>query len=293
MVKYYRYWVINVTTKSNVHGAISIVNALATGKGSALGISLETTAEVLLTSESNVEVIINNDKSEDTNLARECFKLIQDHSSESCGAKISVNSDIPIGRGLKSSSAAASAIVLSCLKAFDLTMNQNEILDLSVQASKNAGVTITGALDDTAACLLGGLVVTDNSSNSLLSRKIVDDDYSILLHVPEPKNYTRDVDLSNSDKFEESIDAIISMALNGNYLNAMSLNGMIFSKILKQSDAASILALKSNALSAGLSGTGPSVAAICNSDTKSSIIDSWKSLDGDIITAKINNAEGL
>ena len=172
-------------------------------------------------------------------------------------------------------------------------MNQNEILDLSVQASKNAGVTITGALDDTAACLLGGLVVTDNSSNSLLSRKIVDDDYSILLHVPEHKNYTRDVDLSNSDKFEESIDAIISMALNGNYLNAMSLNGMIFSKILKQSDAASILALKSNALSAGLSGTGPSVAAICNSDTKSSIIDSWKSLDGDIITAKINNDEGL
>ena len=87
---------INVTTKSNVHGAISIVNALATGKGSALGISLETTAEVLLTSESNVEVIINNDKSEDTNLARECFKLIQDHSSESCGAKISVNSDIQL-----------------------------------------------------------------------------------------------------------------------------------------------------------------------------------------------------
>ena len=114
-----------------------------------------------------------------------------------------------------------------------------------------------------------------------------------MIHVPEHKNYTRDVDLSNSDKFEESIDAIISMALNGNYLNAMSLNGMIFSKILKQSDAASILALKSNALSAGLSGTGPSVAAICNSDTKSSIIDSWKSLDGDIITAKINNDEGL
>ena len=29
------------------------------------------------------------------------------------------------------------------------------------------------------------------------------------------------------------------------------------------------------------------------SDTKSSIIDSWKSLDGDIISAKINNETGL
>ena len=293
MVKCYQYWVINVKTQSKVHGAISIVNALATGKGSALGISLETTADVFLTSESNVELIINNDKSEDPNLARECFKLIQNYSSESCGAKITINSDIPIGRGLKSSSAAASAIVLSCLKAFDLTMDEKEILDLSVQASKNAGVTITGALDDTAACFLGGLVVTDNSSNSILSRTIINDDYSILIHVPDHKNYTRDVGLFESDKFEDSIDVLISMALNGNYLSAMSLNGMIFSKILKQSDAASILALKSNALSAGLSGTGPSVVAICNSDTKSSIIDSWKSLDGDIITTKINNDAGL
>ena len=136
MVKYCLYWVINVKTTSTVHGAISIVNALATGKGSALGISLETTAEVLLTSENNIEVIINNDKSEDASLAHECFKLVQNQSSESCGAKITVNSDIPIGRGLKSSSAAASAITLSCLKAFDLNITEKEILDLSVQASK-------------------------------------------------------------------------------------------------------------------------------------------------------------
>ena len=108
-------------SKTTVHGAVSIVNALATGKGSALGISLETTAEVLLTTENNIEIIINNDKSEDKTLARECFKLVKPSSSESVGAIITVDSDIPIGRGLKSSSAAASAIVLSCLKAFDLS----------------------------------------------------------------------------------------------------------------------------------------------------------------------------
>ena len=114
-----------------------------------------------------------------------------------------------------------------------------------------------------------------------------------MIHVPKNKTYTKDVDLSNSTDFDSSINTLISMALEGNYLNAMSLNGMIYSKLLKQSDLASILALKSNALASGLSGTGPSVAAICNSDTKSSIIDSWKSLDGDIISAKINNETGL
>ena len=137
------------------------------------------------------------------------------------------------------------------------------------------------------------MVVTDNLSNKILSRKEIDDDYSVLIHVPKNKTYTKDVDLSNSTDFDSSINTLISMALEGNYLNAMSLNGMIYSKLLKQSDLASILALKSNALASGLSGTGPSVAAICNSDTKSSIIDSWKSLDGDIISAKINNETGL
>ncbi|PXF23434.1 MAG: shikimate kinase, partial [Thaumarchaeota archaeon] len=170
-------------TLSTVHGAISIVNAIATGQGSALGISLETCAEVTLTSDNLVEVIINNDKSENIGLAQECFKLVKMKTSESCGAKITVNSDIPIGRGLKSSSAAATAIVLSCLKAFEIVMTEKEILDLSVQASKNSGVTITGALVDAAACFLGGLVVTNNSSNELLSRVIIDDDYSILIHV--------------------------------------------------------------------------------------------------------------
>lgn len=293
MLKYWICWVNDMKTLSTVHGAISIVNAIATGQGSALGISLETCAEVTLTSDNLVEVIINNDKSENTGLAQECFKLVKMKTSESCGAKITVNSDIPIGRGLKSSSAAATAIILSCLKAFEIVMTEKEILDLSVQASKNSGVTITGALDDTAACFLGGLVVTNNSSNELLSRVIVDDDYSILIHVPDHKSYTKDVNYSGSDEFIHSLDTLISMTLEGNYLSAMSLNGMIYSRILKQSNESAILALKNNALAAGLSGTGPSVGVICLSENKSSILDSWKNLDGDIITAKINNEKGL
>ncbi len=293
MLKYWICWVNDMKTLSTVHGAISIVNAIATGQGSALGISLETCAEVTLTSDNLVEVIINNDKSENIGLAQECFKLVKMKTSESCGAKITVNSDIPIGRGLKSSSAAATAIILSCLKAFEIVMTEKEILDLSVQASKNSGVTITGALDDAAACFLGGLVVTNNSSNELLSRVIVDDDYSILIHVPDHKSYTKDVNYSGSDEFIHSLDTLISMTLEGNYLSAMSLNGMIYSRILKQSNESAILALKNNALAAGLSGTGPSVGVICLSENKSSILDSWKNLDGDIITAKINNEKGL
>ena len=68
MLKYWICWVNDMKTLSTVHGAISIVNAIATGQGSALGISLETCAEVTLTSDNLVEVIINNDKSENIGL---------------------------------------------------------------------------------------------------------------------------------------------------------------------------------------------------------------------------------
>ena len=65
-----------------------------------------------------------------------------------------------------------------------------DVLNLSVEASKKSNVTITGAFDDAAASLLGGLVVTDNTNNELLSRNVIDNDLSILIHVPEPVSYT-------------------------------------------------------------------------------------------------------
>ena len=74
--------------KAKVHGAISVVNAIATGKGSALGISLETNAEVTLHSDDLIQVIINDDLSEDSTLAKECFKIVRKKTSQTSGAKI-------------------------------------------------------------------------------------------------------------------------------------------------------------------------------------------------------------
>ena len=50
-------------TRATVHGAISIVNAVATGKGSALGISLKTTAEIHM-QKGEGKIFYNNKNSE-------------------------------------------------------------------------------------------------------------------------------------------------------------------------------------------------------------------------------------
>ena len=97
-----------------VHGAVSIVNAISIGKGAALGIDLTTTAYVdIIDDRPEIQVEIDGSPSEDTGLAREAAKVVlRRYAEKGSGANVRIISDIPIGKGLKSSSAAANAVVL-------------------------------------------------------------------------------------------------------------------------------------------------------------------------------------
>ena len=86
----------------------------------------------------------------------------------SFGAKIKTCSNIPIAKGLKSSSAAANAAALAATAALGKTLDDLELVKLGVDAAFDAKVTVTGAFDDACASYFGGVVVTDN-----LKREIV------------------------------------------------------------------------------------------------------------------------
>ena len=64
-----------------VHGAVSIVNAISIGRGAALGIDLETVAEVLLVEDNRDVQAVTDIPSEDTKLvtsaAQEVLKKIR------------------------------------------------------------------------------------------------------------------------------------------------------------------------------------------------------------------------
>src|SRR5208283_5506582 len=92
------------------HGAATIVNAIALGKGAAFGVDLWTKAEVKLTDEPYViKAEITSDPKENTLLMEKTVtRVLQRFSLEdSFGAKVKTWSNIPIAKGLKSSSAAA------------------------------------------------------------------------------------------------------------------------------------------------------------------------------------------
>jgi shikimate kinase len=273
-------------TRAEVHGAVSIVNAIATGKGSALGISLKVTAEVEFQKGRGMWVITGRN-GDDELIKNIIQKTIPKQIIESNMITIKVDSEIPIGYGLKSSSAVSNAVALACSQIEkEDDVNDYAILEVAVRSSLEAKVSLTGAYDDATACYFGGFTVTDNYSRRLVRRERAPENlYAIILL---PSNTSRgDVrKLSNlSDIF---IDAF-RFAESGQYWKAMKLNGVLASAALSSSYIPVMVAMEHGALSASISGNGPSIAAVGYEDTVEPIVDALSKFEGKIIVSKVNN----
>ena len=89
------------------------------------------------------------------------------------GAEIKTWSNIPVAKGLKSSSAAANATALAATAALGKTLDDLELVKLGVEAAFDAKVTVTGAFDDACASYFGGVVITDNLNRQIIKQVAV------------------------------------------------------------------------------------------------------------------------
>ncbi|MDI6856249.1 MAG: shikimate kinase [Candidatus Thermoplasmatota archaeon] len=276
------------------YGAASIVNAIPTGKGCAFGINLRTEAEVKLTNEAGVfEVFIKNDPKESGKLAENCARLVLKKFGleKEYGARIITNSEIPISKGLKSSSTAANAVVLACYRALNKKYNDLEIINLGVDASLLAKTSITGAFDDACASYLGGVVATDNTKRKILKRYKIDKNYDVIIYVPKKKIKKSELNLRRARKLSKFSELAFELALRKNYSLAMLINSLAWSDYLKLSSEIELDSLKFGAIAAGISGTGPSVVILAPKDRAYDIIEMIKTKDknAEIIKTKLNN----
>ena len=93
-------------------------------------------------------------------------------------------------------------------------------------------MTITGALDDALASMLGGVVVTDNRSmHASQARGAVES--QVMLLVPERKLFSRDTDVSRSRLIAPLADVAFDLAMRGDYGRAMTLNGLAYCAALR------------------------------------------------------------
>jgi len=273
------------------YGAVTVVNAISMGKGAALGIDLWTRANVTLNnSAGEVDVCIKSDPNENPRLTVAVVRSVLGwfRQENKHGAKVEIDSNIPIARGLKSSSAAANAITLATLGALGKKLPDLEVVKLGVKAAVEAGVTITGAFDDACASYFGRLVVTDNKRLKIERSYDIRKRYHVLIHVPESKSYTISSNVEGMKEIAPLIRAAHEQARRGSFWDAMCFNGYAHSVALGYDPSIVLKALSAGAIASGLSGKGPAVAAVVPPSKVDSVKEAWKNYPGKLILAGIN-----
>lgn len=274
------------------HGAVTIINAIALGKGAAFGVDLWTKAEVELTDNVGViEATITSDPNETTMLIESTVKRVLHRFKleKSLGAKVKTESNIPIARGLKSSSAAANATALATVAALGKNLDDIEIITLGIEAAFDAKVTVTGAYDDACASYFGGVVITDNSKREILRKLSLPQDLTILFHVPPQKAYTINSNVARLQTVKSLVEVAFEKALDGKIWEALTLNGLIYSSASNLNSTIAIDALVAGALAAGLCGKGPAVSAVVPIDKVDEVKIALQAYEGEIIVAHLND----
>ena len=274
---------MNRLIRATLHGAVSIVNAVANGRGSALGISLKVIADLTISPGKGVYLQSKQGEKLLNILVRKALPktILLDHA-----VQIEIKSEIPVGFGLKSSSAVSSAVALAIQKFLGEEIDDMKVLNQSADSSIDAGISLTGAFDDSAACYFGGFVVTDNFSRKLIGREPASKNLSAIILLPSRVSRGN---LLNLYLAPEIFDIAFKMASEHDYWNAMKLNGLAVGALLGNDYTPVISAIKEHALSAGISGNGPSVVAISDSAHLKRLVSSLSSFEGQVLISKINN----
>ena len=275
-----------VKVKATVHGAVSIVSAIANKKGATLGIELK--VEVTIeTSEGKGIVIQSENRSLSSRLINKTIeKIVSKKDLEKNKILITLTSEIPTGYGLKSSSAISSAIALACAKIFKPKLTDKQILVAGVDASIESKVSITGAYDDACSCYYGGFNVTDNGKRKRMHFERIPSNLIAVIFIP--KNRKRG-NLKKLKILSSIFNNAWELAKEKKYWESMTINGLATSAILNSDPKIIIDLIEKGALAASVSGNGPSIAAIVKKDNLSNVKKVFEALEGNIIVSKVNN----
>ena len=272
--------------KATVHGAVSIVNAIANQKGATVGIDLKVEAIVETTPGKGIVIQSENKTLSSRLINKTVEKIVSKKDLEQNKITITLESEIPTGYGLKSSSAISSAVALGCAKIFKSKFTDQQILLAGVDASIESKVSITGAYDDACSCYYGGFNVTDNAKKKKMSFEKGPSNLIAIIFIP--KNRKRG-NLKKLKVLSSVFDHAWNLAKKSNYWEAMIINGLATASILSSNPDVITGLIERGALGASVSGNGPAIAAITKKENESNIKKAFSSLEGRIIVSKISN----
>jgi shikimate kinase len=274
-------------------GSATIINAIATGFGSAFGIGLDIRCEAKSISKG---IECANDVGADTGLMDLCVQKVFGHyniNPDEFGVSLKTKSSLPMASGLSSSSASSNAIVKVTseivAEEFDLNpLSDLEIINMAIDASLDAGVTITGSFDDATASYFGGVVVTDNKNRKFVIRERMEE-HDILIYMPNFHSKSGDSNPERMKLLAPLVETAFGFARQKDYFKALNLNGLIYSATLGFDSTIAVDALEAGAIASGLSGTGSSFVAVVGEDSIDDVKQSWQKYEGNVLETRVDN----
>ena len=257
------------------HGACSLLHAAGTGYGASLSLDLPVIVKALdrpskreLNDPDNLLSAVV-----DTWVENE---LPLPDGLEKNDIYWAVASKIPQSRGLKSSAATSVAAVKALCEATQTSLDDADIVSLSSQAQIASGVSITGSIDDSWACLTKGWKLIDANAEDISSGVIMEgaglnpDDWIVLIAAREPRKSRPQLE-DFAPMFNEFEKALIALQ-QGELLNCLTINGRAMCAVTNDIQGRKIAndAFINGARSSGLSGSGPAVVIVVPSLVKSS-----------------------
>ncbi|MEA3191421.1 MAG: shikimate kinase [Thermoplasmata archaeon] len=241
-------------TVGQAHGAVSLLNGTLCGTGCSLAVEGGVEADWRWRPGDGLE----HHGGPDDLVVRAVHKFL----GRPDGATVTTRSDWPAARGLKTSSAAAAALLRA---ASDL--EGQALVDAAVWCSRAAGVTLTGAWDDQWAVTMPGAHLVDNDHGHAIAVLAVAP-LPVAVWVPDaaiPKPKAATVPVPASAKAEAR--AISELIRDADIMAAMQRNGRLVHKLyaaagLPVTDKPARVAMDAGALAASITGTGPAVAAL-------------------------------
>ena len=272
--------------RATVHGAVSLVNAIANQKGATLGIDLKVIAEIETSPGKGITIKSENKSLSSRLINKTIEKIVSKKDLEKNKIVITLDSEIPTGYGLKSSSAISSAVALVCAKVFKPKFTDQQILLAGVEASIETKVSITGAYDDACSCYYGGFNITDNAKRKRIHFEKAPSNLIAVIFIP--KNRKRG-NLKNLKILSSVFENAWELARKTNYWESMIINGLATASILNSDPKIITNLIEKGALAASVSGNGPSIAAITKKENETNIKKVFSSLEGRVIVSKISN----
>ena len=258
---------MKVLGEGESNGAISILHALGLGRGCSIGIQLTTKVQIV-----EDPVDIEDDKNGLLVAVEKCWRDRGLPIPDQFGWK--VDSSIPIGQGLKSSSALSCAALRALNSCAWTGLSNSEIADIAAKSQLISNCAKTGSMDDNWASLEPGWKLVDpalSASESIILQGDIDPSLSILILLRGKR--TVEISAEDFSQHEQIFERSLASVMRGSVLDALSSNGMAVAAATDDHEALRIcnLSIASGAIAAGISGSGPSIAIVCFQDDSTSL----------------------